>query len=376
MSGRAYDLLIVVHRWVALVTSIFILILGATGGALVFEGAIDRGLNPSLWRVTPGERPVSIDSMLSSARAAVPTARISGITLPPVADRAALVQAGGTQVFVNPFTGTVQGRRTATEWNATLPRRLHALHVTLMAGVRGNAIVAATTAVSLFLVLTGVIVWWRDKLWRIHWSASWKRIVFDLHHSLGVIAAIALLLITASGVVMHYPRLNDFLRGMDSTPPPAVPRQPTAAAGTESVSADSVYRTAMRVLPGARVMFLSLPSMATQPFLAAMRFPEDHTPGGRSRVFVDRFTGAVLLASSTREAQLGTRIGNQLRSIHTGDVFGKPSEAIWLAAAIILVNQALSGVLMWWNARRGRRVVAARAGNHGPARAQTATTRT
>ena len=84
-----------------------------------------------------------------------------------------------------------------------------------------------------------------------------------------------------------------------------------------------------------------------------MRFPKI-TPGGRSRVYVDRYTGSVLGAESTRRAQMGTRIGNQIRSIHTGDWFGKPTEAVWLVAALALVGQAITGLLMWWNARRSR----------------------
>ena len=101
-------------------------------------------------------------------------------------------------------------------------------------------------------------------------------------------------------------------------------------------------------------MFLTLPSKPDQPFVAAMRFPEDHTPGGRSRVFVDRFTGVVLSAVSTRRAEPGTRLGNSIRSIHTGDLFGKPTEAIWLAAAIVLASQTITGVAMWWNGRAAR----------------------
>jgi uncharacterized iron-regulated membrane protein len=71
-------------------------------------------------------------------------------------------------------------------------------------------------------------------------------------------------------------------------------------------------------------------------------------------VIVDRFSGGVLLATSTRQAEVGLRISNAIRSIHTGDLFGKPTEVIWLAAAIVLANQAITGVLMWWNARRAR----------------------
>ena len=85
-----------------------------------------------------------------------------------------------------------------------------------------------------------------------------------------------------------------------------------------------------------------------------MRFPEDHTPGGRSRVYVDRYTGAVLGVENMRRAQLGTQIGNRIRSIHTGDVFGRPTEVVWLLATLALVGQAVTGLLMWWNARPAR----------------------
>ena len=101
-------------------------------------------------------------------------------------------------------------------------------------------------------------------------------------------------------------------------------------------------------------MFITLPPKADQPFVAAMRFPEDHTPGGRSRVIVDRYTGSVLMATSTRLAEPGTRLGNAIRSVHTGDLFGKPTEVIWLAAAIVLATQAITGVAMWWNGRPAR----------------------
>jgi uncharacterized iron-regulated membrane protein len=358
VSGRLHELLLVVHRWVALVASVLILVVAVTGSALVFEGAMDRGLHPRLWRVTPAERRVSIDSMITSAKAAASGAVVTVITLPPLDDRAALVQAGPNQIFVNPFTGAVQARRSGTEWNATLPRRIHALHVSLMSGRAGGKIVGAITAIALFLVLSGVILWWRDKLWRVRWSASWKRVIFDLHHSLGVIAALVMLIIAASGVIMHYESLSKWIFSLDASPPPAAPTQPAGVAGAVSISSDSAYQVAMRTLPGARATFLVLPLKPDQPFVVAMRFPEDHTPGGRSRVFVDRFTGSALLATSTRQAQIGSRIGNALRSIHTGDLFGKPTEAIWLAAAIILASQALTGAMMWWNGRRGRAALA------------------
>jgi uncharacterized iron-regulated membrane protein len=348
-----HQALVVFHRWLALIASVLVLVVATTGAALVFEGAIDRGMHPSLWRVAPGAAPMSLDSLMSRARAAVPAPPITGVTIPPVSDRAYLMQTGAIQIFVDPYTGVVLGKRTVDAWNRTLPRRLHVLHVSLMASKIGGEVVAIITMSSFVLVLTGAIIWWRDKLWRVRWSASWKRILFDLHHSLGVFASVILIIISTSGLFIHYPRLNALMYKLDQTPSPRPPRQPVTS-GVQQISADSLYRVALTTLPGARVMFVTLPPKVDQPFVAAMRFPEDHTPGGRSRVFVDRFTGAVLSAVSTRRAEPGTRLGNSIRSIHTGDLFGKPTEMIWLAAAIVLASQTLTGVAMWWNGRAAR----------------------
>lgn len=346
--------LLVVHRWVALITTIVVLVLAVTGTALVFEGAMDRGLHPELWRVTPGARPLSFDTLVARARTVAGKAAVTGLTLSPVDDRAYVASAGGKQIFLDPYTGAVKGTRTIDEWNRSLPRRLHVLHTSLMAGKTGSAIVAAVTAACLFLVLTGLILWWPDKLVRIRWSASWKRILFDLHHSTGVLSAAILLVITGSGVVMHYETLNAAMYSLDKHPAPEALDQTDAPPGTPSIPIDSLAHVAMRALPGARIMFLTLVPKPDVPLGVAMRFPEDHTPGGRSRVVVDRYTGQILLATSTRQAEAGTRMGNAIRSAHTGDLFGKPSEVVWLLATIALAVQAISGLSMWWNGRKGR----------------------
>jgi uncharacterized iron-regulated membrane protein len=231
-----------------------------------------------------------------------------------------------------------------------------------MAGQAGREIVGVITIVSLLLVLSGVVLWWPDKIWRIRWAASWKRVVFDTHHALGVLAAIVLIVVTASGLFIHYQTLNRLMFRLDQAPPRRPPHQPAPPTpGAPAITADSAYRVATGVLPGARVMFLQLPPEADGAFIAAMRFPEDRTPAGRSRVFLDRFTGAPLLVTSTRQAQLGTRLGNAVRSVHTGDLLGKPTEAIWFIAVLVLASQVVSGVTMWWNGRAARRAQAQRA---------------
>jgi uncharacterized iron-regulated membrane protein len=346
--------LIVIHRWTALVVGIILLGTAASGASLVFEGAIDRAMHPQQWNVVPSGSPLSMDTIIARVEAKYPGGKVSAISPSSVPGRAWTMGAGVLTVFVNPYTGEITGTRTPQESQRTVSRRLHVFHVELFAGKTGRTVVGAATVVALFLVLTGIILWWPDKLIRVNTGASWKRINFDLHHALGIVAALILIVITASGLVIHYDVLTNAVRSLDATPAAPAPQQPAQPAGTPLQSFDALAAAARGALPGADIMFVSSGS-EKNPAVVAMRYPEDHTPGGRSRVFVDRYSGSVLAKLSTREAQLGTRIDNLKRSLHTGDIMGKPTEAIWLLAALVMVSQVLTGFLMWWNARRSRK---------------------
>ena len=83
-----------------------------------------------------------------------------------------------------------------------------------------------------------------------------------------------------------------------------------------------------------------------------MKFSEDRTPADRSRVYLDQFTGAVLLVENTRTAPLGTRILNLKRSAHTGDIFGARTQTLYFLVSLAIAVQAVTGVVIWWNARK------------------------
>jgi uncharacterized iron-regulated membrane protein len=345
--------LIVIHRWTALVVGTVLFAIAASGATLVFEGAIDRGLHPELWRVAPSGARLPIDTLVARVEARYPMSLVSSVSVTRVPDRSWTLGAGSLTVFVDPYTGAIKGTRTPAQSQATLARRLHVFHVELLGGKIGRAIVGACTVVAFFLVVTGIILWWPDKLIRVRTGASWKRINFDLHHALGIIAAVVLIVITSSGLVIHYEALTRAVKALDSAPSPGPPKQPPGSFTTR-LSFDALMATAARALPGAEPTGVSAGN-AKSPAVVAMRFASDRTPGGRSRVYIYRNTGQLLGAVSTRDARIGTRLDNLKRSLHTGDILGKPTELLWFLAAWVMASQVVTGVLMWWNARRGRR---------------------
>ena len=351
--------LMITHRWIAIAVSVFLLLTAASGAALIFEGAIDRGLHPALWRVTSQGAPLAIDSLVARVEAALPGHGVNSVNVSHEPEQAWTLGVGAVTAFVNPYTGSITGTRSAAESQTTLARRLHVFHVEFFAGRLGRSLVGVLSGIALYLIISGMILWWPDKLVRINTSASWKRINFDLHHAFGIFTSLVLIVITASGLVIHYDGLAMAIKSLDSKPPfspPSQPAPPPSSADAPSLrpSFDVAANAALKALPGAEIMFLSLGN-GPAPATVSMRFPDDHTPGGRSRVFVDRVSGRVLAVSSSHDAEIGTRMDNLKRSLHTGDVFGKTSSLIWLVATLAMIVQIVTGILMWWNARRGRR---------------------
>ena len=84
-----------------------------------------------------------------------------------------------------------------------------------------------------------------------------------------------------------------------------------------------------------------------------MNYPEDRTPIGRSRVWLDPYTGRALSIWSTREAPLGFKISRMwIREIHTGDIFGWPTRLFACVMSLVLPILTITGTLIWWNRSR------------------------
>ncbi len=344
---------LIAHRWLALLAAVFLALIAASGGLLVLEGPIGRARQP---HVTPSGSPLSLDTLVQRARANAGGGQVALMGLgdsPDLAWAVVLISptAGATSVLVNPYTGAIL-HDPGPDPLVAFMRKVHLLHTQLLGGRVGGMIVGAATWVALFLVMSGIVVWWRDKLWRVNTNATWKRINFDLHHSLGIFSAVVLLLITSTGLWVRYGGVDDWMRKLNSSPTPPAPSQPTADKGTPLLSLDSIAAAARAAIPGAAIMNIQLPPGRKAPAMVQLKYPEDRTPAGRSRVFVDKYRGTVLLAMSTRTAEPGQHMIDIKRSLHTGDVYGLPTQIIWMLGAFLLATQAVTGVLMWWNAKR------------------------
>ncbi|HET7791042.1 MAG TPA: PepSY-associated TM helix domain-containing protein [Gemmatimonadales bacterium] len=344
---RLRTVLFNVHLCVGLTAALFVLILGITGSIMAFEPEIEHASAPRLWYVTPAGPARSLAGIGAVVARAFPQDTIEEYAVSTRPGLSYQVGLASRVVFVNQYTGAILGV------NGGFPAWLnavHQIHTHLLFSNRalGGNIVAGA-ALALFLMLcSGLYLWWPLKRISVAWRGTSRRTWFDLHNAAGILAFIFLLVLTLTGLVIGFERTTTplFYRVTGSLPSRRPRARLTPAPGAVPIGPDSALAIARGAIPGAAPFDVEMPGPA-DPYVIRSRFPEDRTPGGRSLVFVDQYTGKVLFAEGSRTAPAGARLVNANRAIHTGDLFGVPSKVLMSLASLMAVAQVATGVMMW-----------------------------
>src|SRR5881396_3331818 len=190
-------LLLRLHLWAGSMAAAILFILGLTGSLLVFEDQIDRALNPQLWYVHPQGRRLSLNALTALVEQASHGRRVLAFRLSERDDLAYLVSLNivGT-VAVDPYTGQILGSmRDANRFAANL----HQFHTRLLWGDRGKLITGYGAVFLLFLAVTGVLLWWRRKIFTVG-----SRTTFDLHNAAGIYTSTFLAIFAITGAAIHW----------------------------------------------------------------------------------------------------------------------------------------------------------------------------
>jgi uncharacterized iron-regulated membrane protein len=351
-------LLLCLHLVTGLVAAIFLIILGVTGAIMVFEIPLDHALNAGLYRVTPQGSPLPLDEFAAKIEAARAPARITAIFFPStddVATRATLRNRDGKTetVTANRYTGEIIGSLGTANG---LMGKIHQFHTNLLLGKPGKVITEWGAILLIVLSLTGIILWWPRKIWKLSEWTPGRRANFDLHNVLGFWSSVFMLIFGVTGLVVHYDEETaQWIGRLTHTPATLSVPQPKPMANTKPASAGQLYQAAVEAVPEARViMMMGIGGRGA--VRVSMHLPEDYTGGGRTTVMLDPNTAAVLVAQTSRNAPPGYRLAKFWnRQFHTGDVLGWPSRIVAFLASLSLPLLALTGPLIWWGKFKRRR---------------------
>lgn len=344
------------HLYIALVAAIFVIILGITGSIMAFEPELDHLLHRKLAYVNPGPQPLSLVEIGASVGKKFPGEHIDAYLLsvsPGLSYRVFMEKSG--LVYVNQYTGEVLG---GVPDGPQFLDYVHQLHLRLLwrsESDPGKKIMSWVGVAMLLLLLSGLYLWWPLKRFKLSTASTGRRFWFDLHNAIGIFSLVFLLALTVTGIMIGFERTTVplFYKMTGSKPSEQPAKLPAPPPGARPISPDKAIEIARGALPGATPFAINVPGPKA-PYRISLRYPEDRTPGGRSRVLLDQYTGQVIFAEGSRTAPAGARMVIANRAIHTGDIFGIPSKTVMSLASLLLAVQAISGIVMWW--KRLRRV--------------------
>ena len=344
-----------VHLLAALGAGLFMCVLGATGAVMAFEPELDHLFHRELYDIpSPGNEPLRLTSLARIVESRFPGTTVVSFGLPRIREGSYRVDlSSDTSIYVNEYTGEMLG----TTGGPDLLSAIHQLHIRLLAGNTGQTIIRASGAVAAVIILSGLILWWRYKRFGMKRHMPLFRFMFDLHAVTGIYSALFLVFLTLTGIVISFedPILNWLYAITDTKPIPyALPSTP--APGSATLDPDRVLEIARRAVPDAAPLNFWLPQDSLDSFIVRLRHQEDLTPGGRSWVSIDRYSGKVLVAVSSRTAPGPLRFMIMVRAIHTGDIYGMFSKIIMSLSSLLIVVQAVSGYSIWWirDGKKGR----------------------
>ena len=198
-------LILTLHLWVGLAAAVLLLLIGGSGALLVFETQIDHALNPKLAKVSPTGTMLSLNELKIALERQYPGYRVLDFGISESDDTAygAYLEPAsghGLDLAVDQYSGKPLG-----VWdNNRFARKLHGFHTHLLAGKGGSAIVAWSALFLLFLSISGLILWWRSKVFGVSLQGSGPKLQYDLHSTIGILSSLFLLVFSLTGIIVHW----------------------------------------------------------------------------------------------------------------------------------------------------------------------------
>ncbi|HLR31978.1 MAG TPA: PepSY-associated TM helix domain-containing protein [Fodinibius sp.] len=251
--------LLIIHKWLGLIAGIFILIMGLTGSALVFDDEIEHFLQRDVIHQPDSNRPVSLDNAYASIREAYPNWDVRIKLIPDEATRSIEAEVrrpdARRTLYIHPATGEIlrdlDSNKTFSHWMLKLHYQLHS-------GFFGEIVLLIVGFMFICSLLTGF--WFYRKAVRRVLTfkirprfRDLKSGSSELHRSVGVWALVFNLVTAVTGTFILLTIVVSHAEKVDKPEP--IPNPPPV-----EVSLDRLLEKAEKAYAGFDPSYISMPT--------------------------------------------------------------------------------------------------------------------
>lgn len=358
------------HLWMGLISGIIIFIISITGAIYAWEPELSEYTQPYR-HVKVQQQPYQPVTAIRRAAEEAMHGRKAFRILFEGEGKAPVVQFFQKKpysyynVYVNPYTAKVQ---------KVLDRDDEFFHIILAGHMylwlpkeTGGMIVGIGTLIFLFMLVTGIVLWWprskarRKVSFRVKWNASFKRLNYDLHNVFGFYASWIILFAALTGLVWSFTWMAQaefwvFSGGQKRPAGPAL-KSDKHAPVKDSTSINLVYDRFMTMYPHAAVYSLSLPANDSA-VITARAYPHDKQYHDADYHYFDQHTAKEIPApylGKYADATLAEKAVRMNYDIHVGSIAGLPGRLLMFFAALISASLPVTGFMIWWGRKKKKK---------------------
>jgi len=354
------------HLWLGLTSGLFVCFLGITGCILAFQREIED-LTQEYRFVQPQKQAYLQPTRLKAiADPLVPGKQAHSISYQQGKASQVVYFALDPEyywiVFIDPYTGKVLKVKNMEEDFFHFMIDGH-YYLWLPPNV-GQPVLASATLMFLFLLLSGLVLWWpknkaaQKKRFTIKWNAKWKRVNYDLHNVLGFYMTWILIFIAFSGLVMGFQWFassaywvstggKSLIQFEESSSD--ISRTPALPAGTAAM--DVLWAKTIQSLQNTPAgMEVHVPATASSA-IEITRNPDTDTYWKTDYRFYDQYTLEEIpvkhVYGKLSEAGAGDKLMRMNYDIHVGAIAGIAGKVMAFLASFIAASLPVTGFLIW-----------------------------
>ena len=345
-----------VHLWAGVLLTLYLVVIALTGSILVFENELTGKALPSDISRNFPLQPRHIPEMVARVEQRYPDASVDFLTTPTQTVPAYTMQVKLHNGRVLTLIGN-QGSGELYEQGRTWIQFVHDLHVYLLLNPRyGMQVNGIGAAVLLLLTITGIVLWWPGlRVWtrglRVNFRANWRRVNYDLHSAIGFWTLFVVFWWAVSGVYFGFYRpVTSAINAVFPIRNMKAPANGVVTSPGHRVPLDAVLQAAHDASPHATLYSLSNTSGRGDVSYASMDLAEPGDFLHRDIVRIDATSGRVLSVWHYSEKHsLGDWILWLMHPLHFGTLWGMGVKVVWALLGVLLAMLAVTGLLMYWN---------------------------
>jgi uncharacterized iron-regulated membrane protein len=366
------------HLAAGTTAGVVVLVMSATGVLLAYEKQLTAWAESSYRSRLPadGTPGLGLEALVARVRGSRPDVVASAVTIRRDPDAPVVFARGrGLPLYVDRYSGEVlgEGSRPTREFFRKVEDWHRWLAVDGEGRPVGRGITGGCNLAFLFLVATGIVLWWPRERSRpalagvtlFRTGLRGRARDFNWHNVAGFWSALPLFLIVLCAVFMSYPWATDLLYRITGSPPPPRPapadpgparRDPPSLEGW-----DRRFAWAERTVPDWRSITLRLPPPSDDDPQLTIDTGNGGRPDLRGQLVFPRLSSDVVIWQGLASQSAGRRLRTWARFVHTGEAGGIVGQTIAAAAAsgaVLLVCTGLSMALRRfaaWRRRAGAR---------------------